>query len=258
MTTRAARSRKCTEANHRPGRAIIEAMPRARPAGWISLAIVAAVAASGCAHKKHARRAPAAPLPGVARTAPGDAEMGIASWYGHPYHGRPAADGEIYDMEKLVAAHRTLPFDTWVRVLNLDNQKSVEVRIIDRGPFVENRIIDLSHAAAEKIELIGLGVAHVRLDILSAPVTQGAATFYGVQVGAFADRARAEQVRSAMENRYGTARLVVRQGSPPLWRVLVGRETSESGAQQLEQRLGGEVDHCFVVRLDDLPVGAER
>lgn len=220
------------------------------------MGVACALALAACA-KRHIAQVPTAHPP-IAAVPPKSGETGLASWYGHPYHGRPAADGEIYDMETLVAAHRTLPFGTWVRVTNLGNAKTVDVRVIDRGPFVDGRIIDLSHAAAEKIELIGPGIAHVRLDILSAPVTQGAATFYGVQVGAFADRARAEQVRSAMENRYGTARLVVRQGSPPLWRVLVGRETSESGAQQLEQRLGGEVDHCFVVRLDDLPVGAER
>ena len=121
------------------------------------LALAAAVF-SGCAHKTHARRPapPAAPAP-----APkiGDTETGLASWYGHPYHGRPAANGEIYDMETMVAAHRTLPFNTWVRVVNSINSKSVDVRIIDRGPFVDGRMIDLSHAAARAIDLIGPGVA---------------------------------------------------------------------------------------------------
>src|SRR5579885_1175093 len=113
---------------------------------------LAATVLSGCAHKRRARsRTPPAPLP--ARV--GATETGIASWYGYPYHGKQAANGEIYDMEKLVAAHRTLPFDTWVRVENLDNGKEVEVRIIDRGPFVAGRIIDLSHAAARAIGMIG-------------------------------------------------------------------------------------------------------
>ena len=102
-------------------------------------------------------------------------ETGLASWYGHPYHGRPAANGEIYDMEALTAAHRTLPFGTWVRVVNLSNDKTVDVRITDRGPFVENRIIDLSHAAAVAIDLIGPGVARVRLDILSVPTVASSA-----------------------------------------------------------------------------------
>ncbi len=99
----------------------------------------------------------------------GSSETGLASWYGHPYHGRAAANGEIYDMEKFTAAHRTLPFGTVVRVTNLGNGKSVDVRIIDRGPFVAGRIIDLSHAAAKTIEMIGPGVAQVRLDIIAAP-----------------------------------------------------------------------------------------
>jgi len=156
-------------------------------------------------------------------------------------------------METLVAAHRTLPFGTRVRVVNIENGKTVDVRIIDRGPFVGGRIIDLSHAAAEKIDLIGPGVAKVRLDIISAPPPMPeAAAFYAVQVGAFADQERAEHVRQAMQEQYGNARLVLRQGNPPLWRVLVGREPSEPAAEELEQKLGGEADHCFIVRADDV------
>ena len=85
----------------------------------------------------------------------GATETGIASWYGDPYNGRRAASGEIYDMEQFTAAHRTLPFETWVEVTDLDNGKRVEVRIIDRGPFVDGRIIDLSLAAAREIDMLG-------------------------------------------------------------------------------------------------------
>src|SRR5688500_11761824 len=91
----------------------------------------------------------------------GATEQGIASWYGNPYHGRRAANGEIYDMEKLTAAHRTMPFNTWVRVTNLSNGRTVDVRIQDRGPFVNGRIIDLSRAAARQIEMIGPGISQV-------------------------------------------------------------------------------------------------
>jgi rare lipoprotein A len=217
--------------------------------------VACVLALAGCA-KRRTTHAPAAGLP--LHRAPKSGETGFASWYGHPYDGRQAANGEIYDMETLVAAHRTLPFGTWVRVVNLDNGKTVDVRVIDRGPFVDGRIIDLSHAAAEKIDLIGPGVAKVRLDIISAPAGQTTGAWYAVQVGAFADRDRAERMRLAMEQRYGTARLVPRQSNPMLWRVLVGREDSEEGAEQLRQRLGGEVDHCFVVRLDDVAVRAGR
>jgi len=122
---------------------------------------------SGCAHNRHAART-TLPTPPASAQIRG-VETGLASWYGHPYHGRAAADGETYDMEKLTAAHRTLPFGTWVRVTNLANTKAVDVRIIDRGPFIDGRIIDLSHAAAQAIDMVGPGVVEVRLDILSVP-----------------------------------------------------------------------------------------
>src|SRR5580704_10774066 len=115
----------------------------------LALLILLAVIVTGCGKKKtNVARTPRAPSPTAPAPPAGTVERGLASWYGHPYHGRPAADGEIYDMEQLVAAHRTLPFQTMVRVRNVANDKTVDVRIIDRGPFVANRMIDLSHAAA--------------------------------------------------------------------------------------------------------------
>jgi len=121
----------------------------------------AAVILCGCAHKKHAR----IPVPPPAVQV-GQTETGLASWYGHPYHGRQAANGEIYDMEKLTAAHRTLPFNTWVRVENLSNDKFVEVRITDRGPYVNGRILDLSRAAAVQLGMEHGGLAHVQVEIV--------------------------------------------------------------------------------------------
>src|SRR5271165_6580592 len=115
---------------------------------WLSLFL------SACGKKKaRTARRPPGPRPSPGQAVVGSVETGVASWYGHPYHGRPAADGEIYDMEKLVAAHRTLPFNTWVRVTNLTNGKTVDVRITDRGPFIDGRVIDLSHAAARAIDM---------------------------------------------------------------------------------------------------------
>jgi rare lipoprotein A len=96
----------------------------------------------------------------------GVSETGIASWYGHPYHGRPTASGEIYDMHEMTAAHRYFAFGTRVRVDNLDNGRSTEVRINDRGPFKKGRIIDLSRAAAEKVDMIGPGTARVRIRVI--------------------------------------------------------------------------------------------
>ncbi len=215
----------------------------------------AAILLAGCGKKHHIARAPAnasasAPL---LRT-----ETGMASWYGHPYHGRPAADGEIYDMEKMVAAHRTLPFNTWVRVTRLDTGKTVEVRIIDRGPFVDGRIIDVSHAAAQAIDLIGPGVASVRIDVISAPESAvETPAIYAVQVGVFSSQNRAAQLTADLQQRYGAARIVERVGAHPMWRVLVGRETSMYDATALAERLGAELGDCFVVRLDDPSLTAE-
>jgi peptidoglycan lytic transglycosylase len=206
---------------------------------------LACVALSSCAKKHHITATPAAPLP--ARSS----ETGLASWYGHPYHGRAAANGEIYDMEKMTAAHRTLPFGTFVRVTNLGNGKSVDVRIIDRGPFVAGRIIDLSHAAAEAIDMIGPGVAQVRVDILSVQAVAPAENWYAVQAGAFQDKERAERLRESMERQHGSARLVLRRGYPALWRVLVGKVHTEDAANALAERVRQEVGTGFVVRLDE-------
>jgi rare lipoprotein A len=185
----------------------------------------------------------------AAPAAPGAVEVGVASWYGHPYHGRAAASGEIYDMEKLTAAHRTLPFGAVVRVRNLANGRSVDVRINDRGPFVDGRIIDLSRAAARRIDMIGPGTAKVRLELLAVPAASGP-ELYAVQVGAFRDRRNAERLAARLRERFGSAQLVRRDASPPLWRVLVGRESGAGLAAALAERLRGEFDQAFVVRLD--------
>jgi rare lipoprotein A len=212
---------------------------------WASMLALAPVSLllSNCG-KKHVTHT----LPSASSLRSG--ETGLASWYGHPYHGRAAANGEIYDMEKLTAAHRTLPFGTWVRVTNLTNDKSVEVRIIDRGPFVGGRVIDLSHAAAEVLDMVGSGIARVRLDIVSAPVVAAAENWYAVQAGAFREKDRADNLRASMQREYGSAQLVFRGGSVALWRVLVGREPTEDAAEMLAQRVRREAGTAFVVRLD--------
>src|SRR3984957_6543916 len=216
---------------------------------------LAALLLSECAHKKRAH-VPPPPPPALSRPSavPGAVETGIASWYGHPYHGRRAADGETYDMETLVAAHRTLPFNTWVGVYNLNNNKTVEVRIIDRGPFVDGRIIDLSHAAAQAVDMIGTGIAQVRVEIISAPQNPEPAIF-GVQVGAFANRANADRMVNDMQVRYGSAKLVSRQGNTTTWRVVVGRANSTEEAEALAVKIRSveNLPQAFVVRVDSAP-----
>jgi rare lipoprotein A len=157
-------------------------------------------------------------------------------------------------MERMTAAHRTLPFNTWVRVFDLDTSKTVDLRITDRGPFVDGRIIDISHAAAREIDMIGPGTARVRIEVIRLPEV-GKGMGFAVQVGAFSNRRNAERVRSRMETRYGSARLVLRPGNPEVWRVLVGAESTESQASSLADRIRRESDEKtdpFVVRLDSV------
>lgn len=177
-------------------------------------------------------------------------EEGIASWYGEPFNGRRAADGEIFDMNAFVAAHRTLPFGSIVRVTNLNNGRSVEVRIIDRGPFVGNRVIDLAHAAAVSLDMIGTGTAPVRIVLLSGPST--ATGNFTVQIGAFTNRSNAERLRDSLLAQYQP--IFIQDYDAPtghFYRVRVGRVSTPEAAQQLATQLkssGGF--QTFVMRLD--------
>jgi rare lipoprotein A len=205
-------------------------------------------------------------LPAMAQSA----ETGMASWYGEPYHGHFAANGELYDMEAMTAAHPTLPFNTVVRVVNLSNDRSVQVRIIDRGPYVDGRIIDVSRAAARSLGLLDSGMDRVRIEVLragdpAAPVlvpavyrppmpvaiprvVRGA---FAVQAGAFRNADNARRVLARMQTQYGAARLVQDSGSG-LWRILVGTEGVRDNAEALAARIrneSGEIN-AFVVRLD--------
>lgn len=96
-------------------------------------------------------------------------QVGLASYYGEKFHGKRTASGEIYNMYDMTAAHRTLPFGTYVMVTNLENGRSVVVRINDRGPFAKGRVIDLSYAAAKRLGILHKGVAKVRIDVLARP-----------------------------------------------------------------------------------------
>lgn len=154
-------------------------------------------------------------------------------------------------MHKLTAAHHTLPFDTKVRVINLHNGKSTIVRITDRGPFVENRIIDLSMAAAREIDSIGPGIVPVRLEILSA--VDPTAGFFTVQVGAFRDRNNAERLRERLSDFYSPI-FIQNYDSPDgvFYRVRVGKVPGEDAARQFGEQLRSREGFTpFIVRLDE-------
>ena len=204
------------------------------------------------------------PSPKRSKTAPasvpsGYAEEGNASWYGVPFHGRHASNGEIYDMYKLTAAHRTLPFETMVRVTNLNNGKSTVVRITDRGPFVDNRIIDLSLAAAREVDSVDAGVVPVRVEVLGGvDPTVGSFT---VQVGAFRDRGNAERLRDRLSSSYSP--IFIQQYDSPdgvFYRVRVGRISGEDAAHQFGEQLRDRQGFTpLVTRLDEgLPAGGNR
>ncbi len=182
----------------------------------------------------------------------GYSEEGEASWYGAPFHGRQSSNGEIYDMHKLTAAHRTLPFETVVRVTNEKNGKSTVVRITDRGPFVNNRLIDLSYAAAQEIESIGPGVVKVRVEVISTG-SDPEAGYFTVQVGSFRELANAEGLRERLSSgyspifikRYGT-------GSGSFYRVHVGKVSGEESAKEFGEQLRAKEGLVpMIIRLDE-------
>jgi rare lipoprotein A len=207
-------------------------MSSTRPVSVFSWVLVAVVCLTSCTKKSG----------GPLRTT----QVGIASWYGHPFHGRPTASGEIYDMEKMTAAHRTFPLGTVVHVENLANKQTVEVRINDRGPFVRDRIIDLSHAAAQAISMPG--ITNVRLEVIRTPSTR-AAELFAVQIGAFSDRLEADDLRARMERKYGTAKLLFRDRDQT-WGVLVGIQPNLESANALALQLDKEAGPAFVVLVD--------
>ena len=234
-------------ASHPPTNTQPSAAP-AESAGGASNPPPAAAAARPGKHSK----TPPAPAP------VGYSEEGNASWYGLPFNGRRASNGEIYDMNKLTAAHRTLPFETVVRVTNLSNGKTTTVRITDRGPFVDNRIIDLSQAAAREIESIGPGVVPVRLEVLgNVDVSVG---FFTVQVGAFRERANAERLRERLSASYSPIFIQqIEAAQNSFYRVRVGKISGEEAAQQYADQLRSKEGFTpFVVRLDEAaPTGVK-
>jgi rare lipoprotein A len=172
-------------------------------------------------------------------------EKGIASWYGEPYHGRRTASGEVYDMHAITAAHKTLPFGTVVKVDRRDTGADVKVRINDRGPFIEGRIIDLSYAAAKIIGLDIDGVAPVKIKVVgredaplpsSQPPSEApAADCFWVQIGAFSERDRALRVEAELETSGEVA--VILEGLDELWRVRLGPFTELQEAERARNRV---------------------
>ena len=180
-------------------------------------------------------------------------EDGIASWYGPNFDGKLTANGETYDMYAMTAAHRTLPFNTVLKVRNIDNGKSVQVRINDRGPYAKNRVIDLSKKAAQKIDMLGPGTANVELillegDLANSRVTNLKVPTYTVQLASFNKRNQAEnhanKIRGARVEKIALSDNVV-------YRVYHGIYTDKSDARKKQRQLKRQGFNGYVKQIEN-------
>ena len=193
----------------------------------------------------------------------GYVETGMASWYGKKFHGRKTASGEVYDMEKFTAAHRTLPLGTYVKVRRTDERgDSVVVKVNDRGPFVDNRILDLSKAGARQLDMLDEGVARVTVTALGEEVFRGRSGItlrprpdysrgsFSVQVGAFTVKENAQRLANDTKRTYGSANVsLFDRGDEVFFRVRVGRFKMREEAERFRDQLIGskEFSNAFVV-----------
>ncbi|RJQ56784.1 MAG: septal ring lytic transglycosylase RlpA family protein [Desulfobacteraceae bacterium] len=188
------------------------------------------------------------PIPDAA----GFRQQGIASWYGAPFHGRKTSNGETYDMHGMTAAHKTLPLGTCVRVRSLSNQREIEVRINDRGPFVRDRVIDLSYAAAKKIGIVGPGTGPVEVVALAVPMPEQKgggppralpddylySGSFNIQVGAFSNRENAERLKQQLAQAFEKVHIATFDRKGEIFhRVRVGPFSDLKKAEETEAAL---------------------
>ncbi len=186
-----------------------------------------------------------------ANSKPLETETGRASWYGPPYHNRVGSNGEVYNMHAMTAAHRTLPLGTVVRVTNLKTGNSALVRITDRGPFVPGRILDLSLAAARKLDVYLPGVAEVKVEVMQAPAPIETGGRWAVQIGSFPHELEASKFADHLTRRYRTAK-VQHFGSPvgDWWVRVRVLDDDRKRAQELAAETTTPDGSVFLVRLD--------
>ncbi len=182
------------------------------------------------------------------KTAANYKETGIASWYGKKFHGRLTASGEVYNMYQRTAAHRILPMQTWLVVTNLDNNKTTRVRVNDRGPFVKNRILDLSYQAAKELGMIGPGTARVRIEAANTSPAGAPGPFY-IQVGSFTQKDNARHLcRTLRHQGYAASRIhPITLDGTTYWRVHAGVFTSLGQARQAMTTLSRRFPACFML-----------
>ncbi len=175
-------------------------------------------------------------------------ETGTASWYGRQMQGKKTASGELFDMHGLTAAHRLLPLGTVVRVTNLDNFKSVKVKVNDRGPFVRNRVMELSFGAAKALGFVAQGTATVRIES-DEPLADGA--LFTVLAAAFAEAENARMLKERLNRKYETVAIVPFESNVgKFFRVMVGAYASEEKAERIAGKLTLEGLEPLVLRKD--------
>lgn len=168
-------------------------------------------------------------------------QTGIASWYGPGFHGKATASGEIYNQDDMTAAHQTLPLGSKVMVTNMENGRSAEVLVNDRGPFAKGRIIDLSYAAAQAIDMVGPGTAMVRVDVLDSPVPLRAirpSLDYTLQLGSFSQLENAQQLRDRIGKSFDRVMITPLQSKDTtFYRVHLGQFASRGAAEEMAVRV---------------------
>jgi rare lipoprotein A len=178
-------------------------------------------------------------------------EIGLASWYGPPYHNRRGSNGKVYNMHAMTAAHRTYPLGSIVRVTNVKTGAHALVRITDRGPFIHGRVIDLSLAAAEKLDVKRVGVAKVKVELMQSPALVGSAGRWAVQIGGFPDEHVATRFADHITRRYHTAKVLRFESPAGDWWVRVRvLDDDHERAQKLAAETKTPEGDVFLVRLD--------
>ncbi len=189
------------------------------------------------------------PLP----NAKGFSQKGRASWYGKKFHGRKTANGEIYNMYAMTAAHKTLPLGTWIQVKNLENGRSVKVRVNDRGPFVGDRILDLSYKAAVAIDMTGNGTARIKIKVIDTPRNKKKKRFskqisdgiFSVQTGSFSDKVNAESFMAMLDRTYKNVHMAFENNT---YKVRVGRFKNRKDAEKTKSALKNAGYVAFLVQ----------
>ena len=177
-------------------------------------------------------------------------EEGLASWYGPPYDKRRGANGEIFDKDALTAAHRTLPMNSLIKVTNVSTGQAVVLRITDRGPFVPDRMLDLSLASAKAIGVWRPGVARVRVEVFAAPSSLDTGGRWCVQIGAFKDEKGAVKLRDQLTRKYRTANVIQFAGPTGHWVRIRPANDDKDRAVEISKGLEPSEGQAYLVRLD--------